>query len=687
MSIRQSTINLVAGIAFAIMALLLAGSVYFVGTAVNAERTAVSEQAELKQLGFDIHNASALLTDEVRKYAVTADPTHLRAYWREVEETKTGEKTLARLKELGIPQAEFDLLEQAKRNSDTLIATEIRAMRLMLEATGANEGNMPSAIASRPLAGADHALGHGAKLVKAREILYDAAYETEKARIEGPITEFQRMMNARAAKSSEEARALTQRALGILGLLSVLIPIGMGAVLWIFRSQVGLPIVGYIRALEGGATSLTEVGTEELRKLAGALNHQFKSNLAMQAQQQAMIARLTELAAQVGENAEKLSASSENMASATEQSDLAVQQVSLAIQHVASSAVSTNHSAQSSNISARELAAAVASIAEGAISQAREVQETAATAQQMAQNVEQVSQSAQEVAETSALAKQASERGAQAVRATQTGMGEIQQVVAQAARKITELGQLSDTIGAVVETIDDIAEQTNLLALNAAIEAARAGEHGRGFAVVADEVRKLAERSQRETKAIADLIRQVQSGTQEAVNAMSQGTARVEQGTERADQAAKALAEILSAVERTAAQVGAIASAAREMNTGAHGVVTAMASIKAVVEANTAATEQMSAQAGQVTEAMQTIAAGAETQSASAEEVSASAAEMAAQVKQMAIQAQELSGMSDQLKGIVAGFQAETGAGPAQGTPAERRIGRSEMPLLASASR
>ena len=111
-------------------------------------------------------------------------------------------------------------------------------------------------------------------------------------------------------------------------------------------------------------------------------------------------------------------------------------------------------------------------------------------------------------------------------------MERIKLTVEQASIKVTELGAKSDQIGAIVETIDDIAEQTNLLALNAAIEAARAGEQGKGFAVVADEVRKLAERSSRATKEIAALIGEVQPGTEEAVKAMTAGAAEVEHGSE-----------------------------------------------------------------------------------------------------------------------------------------------------------
>ena len=205
--------------------------------------------------------------------------------------------------------------------------------------------------------------------------------------------------------------------------------------------------------------------------------------------------------------------------------------------------------------------------------------------------------------------------------------------------RVRELGILGQKIGAVVETIDDIAEQTNLLALNAAIEAARAGEHGKGFAVVADEVRKLAERSGRETKQIAELIAQVQTGPREAVAAMDSGAATVELGSEKADQAGQALEEILKAVQDTVRQVSEIASSSQQMASGARSVTDAMQSISAVVEQSSAATEQMAAQASSVTESIQSIAAVSEEQSAATEEVSASTEQMSAQVEEMSAQA------------------------------------------------
>jgi methyl-accepting chemotaxis protein len=302
---------------------------------------------------------------------------------------------------------------------------------------------------------------------------------------------------------------------------------------------------------------------------------------------------LRDLVGEVQISADQLAGASQVLGTAATEAGTSVQQVSQAVENVAAGASHVSQNAQHTNVAVAQLTQAIDGIASGAADQARQVQQSSATALQMSTGVENVAEKANGVAAASQQTKASAEHGRRAVDQTVAGMAEIRQVVTQAAGKVQELGRLSRKIGAVVETIDDIAEQTNLLALNAAIEAARAGEHGKGFAVVADEVRKLAERSSRETKQISELIAQVQGGTREAVEAMESGAAKVEQGSGKADLAGKALAEILVAVEDTVTQVNSIAAAAQEMASSSRSVVEAMEGVSAVVEENSASTKEM----------------------------------------------------------------------------------------------
>jgi methyl-accepting chemotaxis protein len=181
--------------------------------------------------------------------------------------------------------------------------------------------------------------------------------------------------------------------------------------------------------------------------------------------------------------------------------------------------------------------------------------------------VSDISATAEQVAESSRMAVAAARAGSSVVAETISGMSSIQQIVSQASGDIHQLGQRSDEIGEIVAVIRGIADQTNLLALNAAIEAARAGEQGRGFAVVADEVRKLAEKTGSATGEIGQMIGAIQQQVRHTVLSMEQSQNEVGAGVTRAGKAGAALADILSGIENVSTMMERIAAGANDQRT------------------------------------------------------------------------------------------------------------------------
>jgi twitching motility protein PilJ len=226
--------------------------------------------------------------------------------------------------------------------------------------------------------------------------------------------------------------------------------------------------------------------------------------------------------------------------------------------------------------SANEILVSSEEMSSGASQQDQEITNTSSAVEELTVSMKQVSNNAEASAEAARRALDAAEQGNRAVRDTLEGMQRIRASVQATAKKIKSLGDRSLEISEIINVINDITEQTNLLALNAAIEAARAGEAGRGFAVVADEVRKLAEHSRTATKDIAALIKAIQAETNEAVVVMEEGTKEVEIGARLADQAGKALDAISSVVRQSAELVQEISLASKQQVRGTEGVANAM---------------------------------------------------------------------------------------------------------------
>ena len=234
--------------------------------------------------------------------------------------------------------------------------------------------------------------------------------------------------------------------------------------------------------------------------------------------------------------------------------------------------------------------------------QAMEIQATGQSVTQMAQSMNQVSASANDsakVAETSLLA---AGKGAQAVQNAIRGMNDIRDQIQETSKRIKRLGESSQEIGEIVQLISDITEQTNVLALNAAIQAASAGEAGRGFTVVAEEVQRLAERSAEATKHIGAIVKSIQRDTQDAVEAMERSTRGVVEGTRTADEADQALREIGKISNRLAELIGSISKATQQQAASAAEVAGKMKIILGVTQLTTEGTKKTAVSATKLTE-------------------------------------------------------------------------------------
>lgn len=399
---------------------------------------------------------------------------------------------------------------------------------------------------------------------------------------------------------------------------------------------------------KGDLTQTIEVKTkDEIGQASVAFNTMVK-------QMRALIGEISSTVQQVSASSQELTANAEEAAASTEEIGSAIQET---VRVVETGVAEQNQGVLEASTVMEQLSLAIDQIANGAQEQAINVTKMAELVNAMASKMDGVAATVDHLQEGAQSSQAIAKQGGQVVEETITGIRNIEATVNDAAEEIRVLGEQSKQIGEIIQVIDEIAEQTNLLALNAAIEAARAGEHGKGFAVVADEVRKLAERSSRSTKEIANLVTSIQRATNKAVLAMNTGTGEVTKGVDLANQAGESLAQIVEVVIRSAQEISEVHTTLNGLIVDTHEVVKAVDNVAAITEENTAATEEMSAGSSTALQAVNNISQASSSSASAIKAVSQSSDQMKQISEEIAVSAQGLSSMAQSLQELISKFK------------------------------
>jgi methyl-accepting chemotaxis protein len=521
-------------------------------------------------------------------------------------------------------------IEGEIKTNNEIVASRLAAVQKTLQTDGARAefaallDNLQSYIAARDKVLAVSRSGDGEAAYALDEKLVAPLVATA-------VQDFEKLYNADVAlakskQASIDATTASGRTRAIILIVAALL-LGFSIALWIARGiQRGIALIlerlaslrdhctvelaaGLQAIARGDLTvsvtpvtpELARTSNDEIGDVAEAVGQIRDSTVASVAAYNATRAALEQMIGQVSMSASTLASSAQQMAATSDEAGKAV----------------------------GEIASGIGEVAQGAERQVRAIESAKQQNEAMTSATQASAETARETAEVAGRTSRLAEDGAKTIDEATAAMKSVRSSSEEASVAIRDLGAKSEQITGIVDTITGIAEQTNLLALNAAIEAARAGEQGRGFAVVAEEVRKLAEESQTAAASIAQLIGEIHSETQRAVEVVETGTRRTTEGAATVEGARDAFVAIRGAVEDMSHRVGEIAESIR-----------GIAESSEVVQGN-----------------FNEVAAVAEQSSAAAEQVSASTQQTSASTEEIAASAQELASTSEELARLVSQFK------------------------------
>jgi methyl-accepting chemotaxis protein len=352
--------------------------------------------------------------------------------------------------------------------------------------------------------------------------------------------------------------------------------------------------------------------TEHLETQTEHLKSQSEQTLRRQEHVMGVAQQVLEASNNVATAADKLSASARSLKGGSEHQKQSVEETAASIQQMAASsqgvAGNTDELARlvaDNSAALTTLASSIVSVTQNSEQMSQSVTSNASAIEEMAASIQAQAEHADQANQTVQEASRVAQEGTEIVHQTIEAMDRISKRVRSSATTIGELGKSSEQVSTIVAVINDIADQTNLLALNAAIEAARAGEQGRGFAVVADEVRKLAERTSQATQKIYDMIGRMQSDTQEVVVSMEESTHEIDEGTALAARSGEALNQMGEGVQQVYELVGQLNAASREQALTSNEIVEATSEMNGLVQ-------QVTMQMGEQAQAVEVVSQGSE---------------------------------------------------------------------------
>lgn len=369
------------------------------------------------------------------------------------------------------------------------------------------------------------------------------------------------------------------------------------------------------------------------------------------------VAKVAETVRAVWETAAQVASTSENLSLSADESARVTTQIAEAIQQIAAGSQDQSESAGKTAVAVDRLTNAINQVAQGTQGQTEGVHKAMTVATKSDDSLRVALQMLENAREAAIRNASFASQGAESVKKVLLSMDGIKVTTDNVTSSIGELDGYSQEIGKIIEVINGIAAQTNLLALNAAIEAARAGEHGKGFAVVSEEVRKLAEDSSRETKAIGALVNSIRQAMQKAVAASTSGAREVENGSVLAREASVALGHISEGATETERLIQKLAEEARQVGEASQSVQRTLGTIVDLAEGNAVAADGMTVSADEVRKLIDSVAAISEESAAATEEVSASAEEMSNSIREVSQSAMSLAMLANRLRDTVIKFR------------------------------